>query len=120
MIAPALTAEEWNEGDHRDGSYVSFARGVVDCRDSAFDGEFAPALMALANDSLPDDSPYKITFEDWSDLKSAMSNMETLASQLEDRPDLAGSAYPGAVRRRANTLKSLADKIAAILPPMTT
>lgn len=55
-------------------------------------------LMALGNDALPDDSPYKITRDDVELLRDAVTDLANY-----DR-----------VRRR---LEPLAGKLAALLPP---
>jgi hypothetical protein len=109
VVPPALTPEEWTHGPLR-GGYVSFARGILDCRDSDFEEEFAPAIMALANASLPDDSPYKITAGDLFDLSEVIENFEAAyKTRGGDNPKMVAQYAPGAWR--------IYRALAAILPP---
>jgi len=77
------------------------------------------ALIALANETLRRmDDPRAITREQVSDLRDAISNLERLSDSLSERPDLADSAYPLAVRRRADALSDVVDALESYLPPI--
>jgi hypothetical protein len=105
QIAPALTAEEWNEKSGPRGGYVSFKNEIVDCSGADFEGPFAPAIMALANDSLPSDSPYKITHADADELLVAADNL--------DSDNMVDAEW----RKMCDYLTNLSAKLRAILPP---
>ncbi len=108
-IKPALSAEEWATdlgSAERDGAWVYAAKGfagVVVGRDDQKTGvhlseDALPALIAIANAALPDDSPYKITRDDIG---------------------LIGYAIMALHHRPVNQAKldSLAAKLEALLPP---
>lgn len=126
-LKPALSADEWKLPDARRSAFYAMAEAdhtltVGDGKVTSHVGLNIPsgeltALIALANAALPDNSPYKITRAEWYDLESSVSNMEGLAVGLEDRSDLNGPAYARAMRRLAKTLKTLAGKLDALLPP---
>lgn len=103
-IAPALTPEEWNRrAALRDGTEIEAVEGG-NLGLNAFDeailigAEEFPAVLALANASLPDDSPYKITREDVELVRDSVNELF-----VQDR------VGPG--------LRALAAKLAALLPP---
>lgn len=115
-IPPALSAEEWAEVEPlADGGYSDELYSLVSPGTRLAD---LPKVIALANAALPDASPYKITRTDCYDLATSVNHMESLAAGLEDRPDLNGPAYAYALRRHANMLKTVAAKLAALLPPL--
>jgi len=106
-IRPALSAEEWKgpTADVLDG-YVDLDTGTVDVRlggagsQSRSQHDDAWALVALLNDSLPDDDPRKLTWED------------------VERVNLAGGMVARAgAETVADNLFTLAAKIASQLPP---
>jgi len=90
-ITPALTAGEWRVISATIGENE---RSFDDQVEILCDADNLPGLIAFLNDSLPDDSPYKITRADVDLVRSSI--------------DRAG--YP-------ETLIDLADKLAALLPP---
>jgi len=115
-IRPALTPEEWRDGDgygriarmaSLEASLMDWtkspsvrARGIrVHCDyDHDFWGDDLPALMALANDALPNDDPRKITRAD----------VEALRGDIAELADRGGGD--------ARSLHLL-GKLAALLPP---
>lgn len=93
-IEPALSAEEWAEEKAK-----TPPAGTLSWALRHIDADLLPAHVAMANFRLPDDSPYKITKEDVRLLLNASSGFIHEAS----RQDMA--------------LRSLAAKLAALLPP---
>lgn len=96
-IAPALTPEEWAYERH-EMNRGEFDRLYYMRRDGAGDSTFA--VMAKANDELPDGDPRKITradIERLGDARHALILME----------DKQGS----------HAIRTLYQKLAALLPP---
>jgi hypothetical protein len=117
-IAPALSAEEWR-GEETWDTLVALYRfngGVFfHCGDgsgSAIGGDHLAAAVALANHALPDDDPRKITRADVArlNIEVARADAEYDAALRSDPQDLSGFD-------RFNELRTLAAKLAALLPP---
>lgn len=113
QIAPALSAEEWanvlrpNEarGFPEDGEPYEDRRAAAKSFGSwKMDTGHFPQALAAANAALPDDSPYKITRDD-------VGRLRDIAVGLESATDIPGAMGSG------RTLHTLADKLAALLPP---
>ena len=107
-IQPSLTPEEWAKGSADRGLYgVDWQRHpdspialfIADASETtSVDRPALPALIALANAALPDDSPYKMTQQD-------VRCLEIAAQSALD--------YGDQVIR-------IAAKLAALLPPEVT
>lgn len=112
-IRPALSAEEWkgSTADVLDG-YVDLDTGTVDVRlggagsQSRSQHDDAWALVALLNDSLPDDDPRKVTWEIHDAIMWAISDYESEAGFMDETQQ----------REHAAMLRGLAI-IASLLPP---
>lgn len=101
-IKPALSAGEWatRRGRYPDGDVAYTGRAQLDPdydlvvttdegSTTTVPIEELPAILALANDALPDDSPYKITREDIQLLLRANYAPEDMAGFLALRAKLA-------------------------------
>jgi hypothetical protein len=137
IIKPALTAEEWNDfrapviqgeqagafiGTHAVNLTGPLVRTVSVAmhdgfRIGHFHGDSAVQLMALANASLSDDDPRKITLADLLALRQSALFLE------EQRDGMLSTKWPDDAnpwRMLAPTVRELAAKLAALLPPEDT
>lgn len=108
-VKPALTADEWASDDfgnaERSGQWVYAANGfsgiVVGWKNKmsgiCLGEDILPAVMAVANAALPDDSPCKITRDDVALIHETWEG---------DRGYM-----------NADKLRRLSAKLAALLPP---
>jgi hypothetical protein len=112
-ILPALGAQEWEERRHgamyvvKDGGppRLVMAEGghlaTVSCADDLF------AVIALANDALPDDDPRKIT---WA-LLTRVQAMSDVLDGLAQSPE--STAF---LREEAETWRQIVSVLSALLP----
>lgn len=98
-IKPALTAEEWAEGDEEGNTFVD--RTAWAYEEAGVTDRFQ--LMALCNHALPDDDPRKI-------VRADVQRCMAAADRAEEH-----SGYNGDWRR--SDWRDLAAKLAALLPP---
>ena len=124
-IPPALSAEEWARGavgvgyDGMASPYIELSReGMRVCDDDYYVGfsavmERPHAVMALANASLPDDHPGKITHLDLARVEGARDALLMDANALHGREP----AFAAAKAELAADFGALAAKLASLLPP---
>lgn len=105
-IAPALTPERWAYIKGRDYPLRTRVGNACDEIDLALSEE---GLIAVVNAALPSDSPYKITREDITLLRSAAGAVDSLHGEV------CSGACTCAAEEAA--LDRLAAKLAALLPP---
>lgn len=122
-IAPALTAHDWElvaedraersgsdsgmESGPLTGIAIGYTNGALPS--GRLSNPYAPAvLIALINDAIPDDSPYKFTRADVATLDRAAE----LAFGMSDDEDVALQMHA--------ELSLLAHRVRALLPPRTT
>jgi hypothetical protein len=101
-LKPALSAEEWKDGPYSDAidGYLNWSVPVLDIRAGhhASTEDFIRAVIALANASLPDGAPCKIT-------QSMVGDLRRIAQ------------FTGTLDADMDILNAIADKLAAFLPP---
>lgn len=130
-IPPALTPEEWASGrdsntlDFTEGSPLPNAGNLHVTYDSGYalvlvpESEL-PAMFALANAALPDDSPYKITREHVLALGEVVKHFDGVVeveSQDEDAPGEFVYWDQVYLRSPADTTRGLIAILTALLPP---
>ena len=104
-VQPALTPEEWATLGPDGVGHPITPSTVGDIE--ALDAADCVKAMAVANHSLPDGHPQKLTWDDVDDCRSRAADFEALH---DNDPD---SGFYEAMRRWENR----ADRIASLLPP---
>jgi len=96
-IPPALTPEEWLESPPDRSGWDGEIYGLASSHSTETMTERMVQIIARANHNLPNDSPYKLT----------QADVDALLGAAPDEP-----------RSVAAQMRTLAAKIAALLPPV--